>query len=88
MKPENFLFGRPPHEEQLHLIDFGLARRYVDEATGEHIKCVSGHNFIGTLQFATLNTHLGFGMRKNLHDDHRLIAFQACPVETTSNPFA
>lgn len=39
IKPENFLLGRTKtkKEKTIHIIDFGLAKEYIDEATGKHI---------------------------------------------------
>lgn len=39
VKPENFLIGRSSTKKQhlIHIIDFGLAKEYVDPDTGRHI---------------------------------------------------
>jgi serine/threonine protein kinase len=38
IKPDNFLIGlKAKKKRHLYVIDFGLAKKYVDTKTGEHI---------------------------------------------------
>lgn len=43
----------------MHLIDFGLSKRYKDPNTGRHIDYKEGKQLTGTARYASLNTHLG-----------------------------
>jgi serine/threonine protein kinase len=57
----------------VYIIDFGLAKRFKDPKTGEHIPYKDGKNLTGTARYASLNTHLGIGnysnQRKNRQEE-------------------
>ncbi|CAG9333167.1 unnamed protein product [Blepharisma stoltei] len=59
IKPDNFLIGLGRKANQAYLIDFGLAKRYRDPRTQQHIPYKEGKNLTGTARYASLNTHLG-----------------------------
>lgn len=59
IKPDNFLMGRGKHNQLCYIIDFGLAKRYKDPRSGDHIPYKSGKNLTGTARYASKNTHLG-----------------------------
>ncbi|XP_070147839.1 casein kinase I-like [Ovis canadensis] len=59
IKPDNFLIGTGQQWKKLFLIDFGLAKRYRDKKTGQHISYRSGKGFTGTPSYASLSAHLG-----------------------------
>lgn len=46
----------------VYIIDFGLAKRYREPKSREHIRYRTGKNLTGTARYASLNTHLGIGM--------------------------
>ena len=75
IKPENFLFGRHSRNSQniVHLIDFGLARRYRDHITREHIICRENRPLVGTARYVSLNTHMG--IETSRRDDLESIGF-------------
>ena len=61
LKPDNFLIGATRlKSNQIYIIDFGLAKRYRDATTYKHIPYVEGRSFSGTVDYASINMHLGF----------------------------
>jgi serine/threonine protein kinase len=53
------LIGRDNNSNLIHLIDFGLAKRYKDPRTGQHISYKDGKSLTGTARYASIYTHLG-----------------------------
>ncbi|VFQ64213.1 unnamed protein product [Cuscuta campestris] len=62
VKPENFLLGQPgtAEEKKLYLIDLGLASRWKDSASGQHVEYDQRPDiFRGTIRYASVHAHLG-----------------------------
>jgi casein kinase I family protein HRR25 len=61
IKPENFLMGTGKLGNLVHIIDFGLAKKYRDPETGVHKSYYNDRKFGGTSRYASINNHLGIG---------------------------
>jgi casein kinase 1 len=59
IKPDNFLMGLGPDSYIVHLIDYGLAKKYRDTRSQQHIPYKENRNLTGTARYASLNAHLG-----------------------------
>jgi len=59
IKPDNFLMGLQKRGNQVFLIDFGLAKKYRDPKTHQHIAYREQKNLTGTARYASINAHLG-----------------------------
>jgi serine/threonine protein kinase len=59
VKPDNFLMGRDKKKHIVYVVDFGLAKKYKDTKTGEHIPYKDGKSLTGTARYASIYTHLG-----------------------------
>merc|ERR1719450_995482 len=59
VKPDNFLIGPNRLSHVVHIIDFGLAKRYRDPRTHRHIPYREHKNLTGTARYASINTHIG-----------------------------
>ena len=59
VKPENFLISRNFSNEIIYMIDYGLAKKYRDENTKQHIIFRDNKQLTGTIRFASINCHIG-----------------------------
>ncbi|XP_042753091.1 uncharacterized protein LOC122195338 [Lactuca sativa] len=59
INPYNFLMGLGRRANQVYAIDFGLAKKYGDSSTHQHIPYRENKNLTGTARYASMNTHLG-----------------------------
>ncbi|KIJ67235.1 hypothetical protein HYDPIDRAFT_84948 [Hydnomerulius pinastri MD-312] len=76
VKPANFVMGLPssPSSSVVNVIDFGLARRYRDPRTGEHLPySQEGRHGVGTSLFASVNAHRGIECSRR--DDLESLAY-------------
>lgn len=63
IKPDNFLVGYGEDTNRVHIIDFGLAKKYRDVISG-HIPFSHTKYLTGTARFASLNSHRGLELSR------------------------
>ncbi|VDK20517.1 unnamed protein product [Taenia asiatica] len=59
IKPDNFLMGIGKHCNKLFIIDFGLAKKFRDARTHQHISYKENKALTGTARYASINAHAG-----------------------------
>lgn len=59
VKPDNFLCGLGKNSNLIYVIDFGLSKKYRDNATKLHIKFSDKRSLTGTARYASINSHMG-----------------------------
>jgi len=57
IKPENFMLGIGDRAHHIHLIDFGLTKRYFEN---KHIAMRTRLKLTGTARYASINSHHGY----------------------------
>ena len=55
------MIGLGKKAEMIHIIDYGLAKKYRDPRTGMHIPYRDNKSLTGTARYTSINTHLGIG---------------------------
>ncbi|KAF8645381.1 hypothetical protein AX16_007883 [Volvariella volvacea WC 439] len=74
IKPANFVMGVGRASHLVNVIDFGLAKKFRDPRTSEHIPYRQDNvHGVGTSLFAAINTHLG--VESSRRDDLESLAY-------------
>ncbi|XP_078428144.1 casein kinase 1-like protein 12 [Wolffia australiana] len=73
IKPDNFLMGLGRRANQVYIIDFGLAKKYRDTSTHQHIPYKENKSLTGTARYASMNTHLG--IEQSRRDDMESLGY-------------
>lgn len=53
------MVGKNDKNRTIYIIDFGLAKRYKDIKTGQHIPFKGGKSLVGTARYASIASHDG-----------------------------
>ena len=73
IKPDNFMIGVGNHQNQVYIIDYGLAKRFEDPRTLRHIPSIEVKSLTGTARYASLNAMRGF--EQSRRDDMESLGF-------------
>lgn len=85
VKPENFCMGIGTKSHSVHIIDYGLSKRYIDPRSGEHIPYREGKNMTGTARYASLNTQKG--LEQSRRDDIESLIYVLIYLATGNLPW-
>jgi len=73
IKPSNFVVGVGNDDNQVSVIDFGLAQKYRDKNTRCHIPYSENHPLAGTAAFTSITSHQG--RQQSRRDDLESLAY-------------
>jgi len=73
LKPENFAMGLGRRSHHVYMIDLGLAKRFRDAKTLDHITFIDGKSLTGTARYVSVATHLGH--HQSRRDDMESLGF-------------
>lgn len=66
-------FPGKPNEKIIHVVDFGLVKRYINPLTKQHIPCRQGIPLTGTTRYMSCNAH--FNQELSRRDDLESLAY-------------
>lgn len=85
IKPDNFLMGISKSCNKLYIIDFGLAKKFRDSRSKQHIPYREDKNLTGTARYASINAHLG--IEQSRRDDMESLGYVLMYFTRTSLPW-
>lgn len=77
VKPENFLIGTNKKVDNIYIIDFGLAKRYMDPKTGQHTSLKIQKGPIGTIRYQSYEASMGYeqGRKDDLESVANMLSY-------------
>lgn len=57
VKPDNFLMGLGENSDILYVVDMGIAKRFIDSKTKQHIPYRNDKSLTGTARYASVHSH-------------------------------
>lgn len=85
LKPDNFLMGIGRHCNKVFLLDYGLAKKYRDSRTRQHIPYREDKNLTGTARYASVNAHMG--IEQSRRDDMEALGYVLMYFNRTALPW-
>ncbi len=73
IKPDNFLIGYSNKQKTIHLIDFGLSKKFINTQTFQHEKYNKCRQFIGSFRYSSVKNHIG--VEQSRRDDLESIGY-------------
>lgn len=73
IKPDNFVFGVGNNSNLLYMIDLGLAKKYRDLRTHQHVNYSEDRGLAGTARYVSINVHLG--VEQSCRDDLESVGY-------------
>lgn len=64
IKPDNFMTGNNKSQNLIYIIDFGLAKKFRDPMTKQHIPYKENRSLTGTARYASVNAHMGIELSR------------------------